>query len=132
MDEKRRERKSHRPTHDSIVWSRWYQRAPPEMRNRMCTVSALRTVSIPMTSIVALPTLKIPYFALNVSRSPTGNGTAGATGTTAWVDVAVAATTAELELEDPTVLPVHTVSCALSDPPPANNTTMSIAVTLPA
>ena len=39
----------------------------------------LWTVSMPMTSIVALPTLKIPYFAPNVSRSPTGKGTAGGT-----------------------------------------------------
>src|SRR5437879_3794670 len=108
MDEKRRERKSYRPTHDSIVWSRWYQRAPPEMRNRMCTVSALRTVSIPMTSIVALPTLKIPYFALNVSRSPTGNGTAGGTGITGLEDDATGMV--KPEPEDPTILPVHTVS----------------------
>src|SRR5882762_9472250 len=75
----------------------------------------------------------MPWFRAHPPcRPPTANGTAGATGTPAWVDVAVAATTAELELEDPTVLPVHTVSCALSDPPPANNATTSIAVTFPA
>src|SRR6266478_176548 len=91
----------------------------------MCTVSVLRTVSMPMTSIVAFPTLKIPYFALNVSRSPTGKGTAG-TGSTGQVDVAPAGATAELELEDPpTVLPVHTVSCALRDPPPASSAATS-------
>src|SRR5438093_7365184 len=105
MDEKRREWKSYRPTHDSIVWSRWYQSAPPVMRNRRCTVSRLCTVSIPMTSIVALPTLKIPYFALNVRRSPIGNGTAGGTVKTG-LDVAVAGTDA-VEPEDPTILPVH-------------------------
>src|SRR5213594_2046118 len=104
MDEKRREWKSYRPTHDSIVWSRWYQSAPPVMRNRMCTVSLLCTVSIPITSIVALPTLKIPYFALNESRSPTGKGTAGVGGITGCEDEAWSVD----ELEEPTILPVHT------------------------
>src|SRR5437879_12233710 len=123
MDEKRRERKSYRPTHDSIVWSRWYQRAPPEMRNRMCTVSALRTVSIPMTSIVALPTLKIPYFALNERRSPTGKGTAGDAWITGWDDEAEGVD----ELEEPRILPVHTVSWAPSDRPAVSRASMIIA-----
>src|SRR5258705_143227 len=43
----------------------------------MCTVSALRAVPMPMTSIVALPTLKIPDFALKGTRLPTRNGTMG-------------------------------------------------------
>src|SRR3989454_5711713 len=123
MDEKRRDRKSYRPTHDSIVWSRWYHSAPPVMRNRMCTVSTLCTVSIPMTSIVALPTLKIPYFALNESRSPTGKGTAGDAWITGWEDEAGGAD----EVEEPTILPVHTVSWAPSDRPAVSRASTIIA-----
>src|SRR3989441_12411483 len=93
------------------------------MRNRMCTVSTLCTVSIPMTSIVALPTLKIPYFALNESRSPTGKGTAGDAWITGWEDEAGGAD----EVEEPAILPVHTVSWAPSDRPAVSRASTIIA-----
>ena len=72
----------------------------------MCTASTLCTVSIPMTSIAALPTLKIPYFALNDSRSPTGNGTAL------------------------TMLPVHTWSWAPRAPVAASSASTTIVAAL--
>src|SRR5437879_12613459 len=74
----------------------------------MWTVSAWCTVSIPITSIVAVPTLNTPYFALNVNRSPTGNGTAGVRliiGTTATVAAAAV-------VDEPAGRPVQTVSWA--------------------
>src|SRR5881392_3861284 len=87
----------------------------------MWTVSAWCTVSIPITSMVALPTLNTPYFALNVNRSPTGNGTAGVrliTGTTATVAAAAV-------VDEPAGTPVHTVSWASVFPDARRASTMT-------
>ena len=55
------------------------------MRNCRWTASAPRIVSIPATSMIAVPTLKIPYLAPYVKRSPVGNGTAGTAAATETV-----------------------------------------------
>ena len=63
---------------------------------------------MPMTSIVALPTLKMPYLAPKVRRSPTGKGTAGAGA------------------DEPTMTPLHDAeSCALSERPAASTASRS-------
>ena len=74
----------------------------------MWTASVRWIVSMPITSIVAPPTLNTPYLALNVSRSPIGNVITGAgliAGSTATAAPAAL-------FDEPAATPVHTESWA--------------------